>query len=216
MRLNVAMTDTLMPYEGPELRPHFVLEQWKLRGSAVAGFIGPCEVKTADLVDWEDRLANDFIRSKQMLHFLGEFFSVSLSEGVLYQRLFMSIAAQEIARASGQKIVRAGDDLYWVDGNAPATESFESWASREGKKLSVSIVTASPVSRLLHVGINIDAEGAPVEAAGLSDLGIGKKGDANTAQDLAMIRELGTRILRAFAAEVEEIEWACAKVRPVV
>jgi hypothetical protein len=211
------MTETLMPYLGPELRPHFVLEKWKLRGSAVVGFIGPCEVKTANLVDWEDRLANDFIRSKQMLHFLGEFFAISLAEGVLYQRLFMAIAAQEIARASGRKVLRAGDDLFWVKGDDSSEgESLEDWASREGKKLSVSIVTASPVSRLLHVGINIDAAGAPVSAAGLSDLGICAKETTNTAQDLAPIRELGTRILRAFAAEVEGIEWACAKVRPVV
>jgi hypothetical protein len=186
-----------MAYTGPELRPHFLLEKFKLQGSAVAAFVGPCEVKTEHLVDWEDRLANDFIRSKLMVHFLGEFFGISLSEGVLYQRLFMAIAGQEIARQTGKIVRRDGDDLFWNDGK---TE----------RKLSVSIVTASPVSRLLHAGINLDATGAPVAAAGLFDLGVG------AAHDLVPVKDLVSRILTTFSAEVEGIEWACAKVRPVV
>ena len=186
-----------MTYTGPELRPHFILEKFKVQGSAVTAFIGPCEVKTEHLVDWEDKLANDFIRSKLMLHFLGEFFGPSLAEGVLYQRLFMAIAGQEIARTTGKVIVRSGDDLFWNDGKID-------------RKLSVSIVTASPVSRLLHAGINLDATGAPVAAAGLFDLGIG------TAQDLASVKEFASRILVTFAEEADGIEWACAKVRPVV
>lgn len=197
MRLTTKWIETVMPYTGPELRPHFLLERWGLRGSAIGAFIGPCEVKTEHLVDWEDRLANDFIRAKLMVHCLGEFFGISLSEGVLYQRLFMSIAGEEIAQATGKRIRRDGDDLFFT--------------TAEGeRKLSVSIVTASPVSQLLHVGMNLDPTGAPVQAGGLFQLGIG------AAQDLVPVRDLMNRILSAFAREVEEIEWACAKVRPVV
>jgi hypothetical protein len=200
MRIETKLLETQMPYLGPELRPHFLLEKFRIQGSAVAAFIGPCEVKTEHLVDWEDRLAGDFIRSKLMVHFLGEFFGISLAEGVLYQRLFMAIAGQEIAKATGKVITRSGDDLFWNDG-------------KEDRKLSVSIVTASPVSRLLHAGINLDATGAPVKAAGLFDLGIGTD---NTAQGLLRVNALITRILAAFSEEVQGIEWACAKVRPVV
>jgi len=205
MRVATKFIDGEIAYTGPELRPHFLLEKFKLQGSAVAAFIGPCEVKTEHLVDWEDRLANDFIRSKLMLHFLGEFFGPTLAEGVLYQRLFMAIAAQEIAHDSGLVVTRSGDDLYWNDG-------------KTDRKLSVSIVTASPVSRLLHAGINLDATGAPVAAAGLFDLGIAPglfEGD-NAPRGLVAVKDLATRILTAFAREAEEIEWACAKVRPVV
>ncbi len=197
MRITTKWLDEPRAYTGPELRPHFLLEKLRIEGSAVAAFAGPCEVKTDDLVDWEDRLANDFIRSKLMVHFLGEFFGISLVEGVLYQRLFMAIAGQEIARATGKVITRSGDDLYWNDG-------------REERKLSVSIVTASPVSRLLHAGLNLDATGAPVKAAGLFDLGLG------AAHNLAPVKALVARILTAFADEVAGVEWACAKVRPVV
>ncbi len=205
MRITTKWIEQSLPYTGPELRPHFLLEKWGIRGSAIAAFVGPCEVKTEHLVDWEDRLENDFIRSKSMLHFLGEFFGISLSEGVLYQRLFMAIAGQEIAAATGQTIRRLGDDLYWNDGPG-GTGGGE-------RKLSVSIVTASPVSRLLHVGINLDATGAPVAAAGLKDLGI-SEGDAPQGQ--VSLHALIQRILAAFSEEVDGIEWACAKVRPVV
>ena len=197
MRVTTKFIEEKMAYTGPELRPHFILEKFKVQGSAVTAFIGPCEVKTEHLVDWEDKIANDFIRSKLMVHFLGEFFGPSLSEGVLYQRLFMAIAGQEIARTAGKVITRSGDDLFWNDGKID-------------RKLSVSIVTASPVSRLLHSGINLDATGAPVAAAGLFDLGIG------AAHDLVPVKDLTMRILKAFTEEAEGIEWACAKVRPVV
>lgn len=201
MQIQTKFITEQMPYTGPELRPHFLLQKWNLRGSALASFIGPCEVKTEHLVDWEDRLENDFIRSKLMAHFLGEFFGISLAEGVLYQRLFMSIAGDEIARTTKKPIERSGDDLFWAD------------AKGEKRKLSVSIVTASPVSVLLHAGINLNAEGAPVKAAGLFDLGLGSD---NAAQGLLPIHELISRILGLFQEEAQGVEWACAKVRPVV
>lgn len=194
MQIQSRLIPEQMPYTGPELRPHFLLQKWQLRGSALAAFIGPCEVKTEHLVDWEDRLENDFIRSKLMVHFLGEFFGITLSEGVLFQRLFMAIAGDEIARTTGVDISRSGDDLFWID------------ADGVQRKLSVSIVTASPVSVLLHAGINLDATGAPVEAAGLFDLGMGGH----------EIHELIRRVLGLFEEEVRSVEWACAKVRPVV
>lgn len=184
-----------MTYTGPELRPHFLLTQMGLQGSGVVGFIGPCEVKTDSMVDWEDRLAQDFIRSKLMLHFLGEFFGISLREGVLLQRLFMSVASQVLAQETGKTILRDGDDLFW-----------------EQKKLSVSIVTACPVSQLLHVGINIDSEGAPVSAAGIKNL-VSATSDAALSEKA---RHLGEKILKVFSEELESIEWACAKVRPVM
>ncbi|MBC7387066.1 MAG: DUF366 family protein [Cryobacterium sp.] len=207
MQIQIRFIPEQTAYLGPELRPHFLLEKWKIRGSALAAFVGPCEVKTGDLVDWEDRLENDFIRAKLMVHFLGEFFGISLSEGVLYQRLFMATAGAEISRATGKPVSRDGDDLFWFDGKDP-------------RKLSVSIVTASPVSVLLHAGINLDAAGAPVKAAGLFDLGMrGLNPSDSTAPSSAEsepITALVMRILELFQAEVASIEWACAKVRPVV
>lgn len=174
-----------IPYTGPELRPHFILSQFRIQGSAVVAFRGPCDVKTEALVDWEDRLAADSIRAAEMVHFLGEFFGPTLREGVWIQRLFVAIVAEVLREKFGVSTLRTGDDL-WVG----------------ERKLSVSIVTSSAVSQLLHLGINVDAAGAPVKAVGLAELGV----DAT-----AFAREA----LRRFAVEFGGISEACTKVRPV-
>lgn len=187
MSLKILFSDQERPYTGVELRPHFLLTELGLKGSAVGAFIGPCQVKTEHMVDWEDRLNHDHIAARSMVHFLGEFFGITLREGVLAQRLFVAIAQQALnARLEKFAVVRDGDDLFW-----------------DRKKLTVSIVTASPVSQLLHFGINIDSAGAPVAAAGLKDLGV----------DPA---EWASEVLKLFCDEWESLEWACAKVRPVV
>ena len=176
-----------LTYFGPELRPHFILSKWNIEDSALVAFRGPCEVKTDHLVDWEDRLANDFIRAKEMIHFLGEFFGATLKEGVWIQRLLVAEIATELVKL-GIPALRDGDDLFI-----------------EGKKLSVSIVTASPVSILLHLGINIDSEGAPVAATGLK-LHLGE----------TQIHELITTVLVRFETEFKSVHRASVKVRPVI
>ena len=175
-----------LTYHGPELSPHFILSRFRVEGSCLAAFHGPCLVKTDHLVDWEDRLQNDHIQAKKMIHFLGEFFGITLKEGVWIQRLLVSHLHSDLL-ARGHKVSRNGDDLF----------------VNSTRKLSVSIVTASPVSVLLHLGINIDSEGAPVEAIGLKDLGV----DA---------RELTQNLLNWFQGEYESVERACVKVRPVI
>lgn len=181
-------------YHGSELRPHFLLSEFGLKGNALAAFIGPCDVKTDHLVDWEDRLAQDFIKAGKMIHFLGEFFGANLTEGVLRQRLFISqlqqILLQKLGHRHELKILREGDDLM-VHGVGDTM-----------RKLSVSIVTASPVSQLLHVGINIDPAGAPVPAIGLQELGI---------HPVPVIESA----LAQFQEEFESVQWAISKVRPV-
>ncbi|OFZ78633.1 MAG: hypothetical protein A3K03_01415 [Bdellovibrionales bacterium RIFOXYD1_FULL_44_7] len=193
MSVKVSFSKEQMLYSGKELRPHFLLSKFAMKGTSVLAFCGPCGVKTEHLVDWEDRLENDYIEARLMVHFLGEFFGASLREAVVMQRLFMSIAAEQINLVLEDTnkrsfIRRIGDDLFVGD-----------------KKLSVSIVTASPVSQLLHVGINIDPLGAPVAAIGLEEMGLGSQ-----------IEIVVERILDSFKKEYDSIEWACVKVRPVI
>ena len=183
------------PYTGVELRPHFLLEKLGLRGSGIGVFQGPCQVQTDHLVDWEDRLAHDRIEARRMLHFIGEFFGMSLNEGVLTQRFLMATIADvlnENRGRSGEKfrVHRRGDDLF-----------------ADERKLSVSIVTASPVSILLHTGLNIDPSGAPVPAIGLSEMGLT---NVDSAEDFV------GRLEARFLEEWNDMKWACTKVRPVV
>jgi len=179
--LQVLFSKVERPYTGVELRPHFLLTELGLRGSSLGAFIGACHVATEHLVDWEDRLAQDRIEARWMVHFIGEFFGMSLREGVLVQRLLMATMGEMIPGAQ-----RRGDDLFLQE-----------------RKLSVSIVTASPVSLLLHAGINIDPTGAPVPAIGLRELGITPE-------------EWVPAVLERFSCEWSSMDWACAKVRPVM
>ena len=72
------------------------------------------------------------------------------------------------------------------------------------KKLSVSIATKSLTSILIHTGINILSEGAPIPVSGLeSDLGI---------KD---IKEFALEVMKNYSEEVDDIVLASTKVRGV-
>jgi hypothetical protein len=184
MKFQTYFHSSELEYTGPELSPHFILSKFKVEGSCLAAFHGPCFVKTDHLVDWEDRLQNDHIKAKKMVHFLGEFFGITLREGVWIQRLIVS-QILSILLSEGLNARRDGDDIFVNE-----------------KKLTVSIVTASAVSVLLHLGINIDATGAPVDAIGLSELKIKPE-------------ILTEKVLSWFVNEFESVERATVKVRPV-
>jgi len=144
-------------YNGSQLSSHWIYRNLGILGDAVAAFRGGCQVDAAQMVDLEDVLNGDAIYSEYMLHFIVELFGASLKEGVLLQRLFSSILQDRINADAGTLVIRRiGDDLFY----------------NNTQKLSVSICTVSPTSVLIHCGLNIDPQGAPVEAAGLqTDLG---------------------------------------------
>ena len=138
------------------------------------------------MVDIEDVINKEPIYSRSMLSFISEQFGISLREGVFRQRLLMCII-KELLEERGVFVVRNGDDLLV-----------------EGKKLSVSIATKSITSVLIHTGLNIISEGAPVAASGLiSELGI---------KD---IKDFAIEIMNRYSKELEDVEYAAAKVRGV-
>ncbi|MBI2346914.1 MAG: DUF366 family protein, partial [Deltaproteobacteria bacterium] len=69
-------------------------------------------------------------------------------------------------------------------------------------KLSVSIATASPISTLMHTGINILSTNTPVMTKGLHDYGI----------DPA---PFATKVMARYAEEIAGVVHARAKVRGV-
>jgi len=172
-----------IPYTGRELRSHWILDTFGIQGDAIVAFCGPCEVELEAMVDLADVAAGQGIRSRLMLHFIAESFDTDLGKAVLRQRLLVALARELLLHEADVR--REGDDLYVA-----------------ARKLSVSIATASPISTLIHLGINIDPEGAPVAAIGLEELGV----DA---------RELAGALLRAFVQELHGVQQARCKVRPV-
>ena len=173
-------------YIGSQLAPHWIYKNYKIQGDAIVAFVGECEVKLTEMVDIEDVINNEPIYSKLMLSFISEQFGIGLTEGVLRQRLLMSII-KELLEERGIFVVRNGDDLLINE-----------------RKLSVSIATKSITSVLIHTGLNILSEGAPVKASGLqSELGISD------------IKGFALEVMRRYSEELDDIVLASTKVRGV-
>jgi hypothetical protein len=170
-------------YRGTELRSHFAYESFGLLGDSAVAFVGECRVGLGEMVDLEDVRNKANIFSPRMVHVLVEHFEIPLREAVLRQRLLVRLAA-DLLPEGGRKQVQ-GDDIY-VD----------------GRKASVSIATLSPVSALVHFGLNVTTEGAPVPAWGLSEAAIEPE-------------EFSRQLLGRYDAEIDDIHRAAAKVRGV-
>ena len=178
--------DEEIKYVGSQLAPHWIYKNFKIQGDSIVAFLGECKVDLTEMVDIEDVINNEPIYSKLMLSFISEQFGIGLIEGVLRQRLLITII-KELLEENGVFVVRNGDDLM-ID----------------GRKLSVSIATKSITSVLIHTGLNILSEGAPVKASGLtSELGI---------KD---IKEFATKVMQRYSEELEDIVLASSKVRGV-
>ncbi|CCY23516.1 putative uncharacterized protein [Brachyspira sp. CAG:484] len=173
-------------YEGWQLSPHWIYKNFKIQGDAAVAFIGECEVKLTEMVDIEDVINNEPIYSKSMLSFISEQFNIGLVEGIFRQRLLICIIKEALEKR-GVFVRRNGDDLFVND-----------------KKLTVSIATKSVNSILIHTGINIDSNGAPVKACGLkNDLGISD------------IEAFAAEVLEKYSEEIDDIILASTKVRGV-
>lgn len=176
-------------YIGSQLAPHWIYKNFEILGDAIVAFTGEMDVKITEMVDIEDVLTDSPIYSKNMVSFILEHFQMGLSEAVTRQRLLICIIIEELQKVLKKeiKIRRSGDDIYIED-----------------KKLSVSIATQSTTSSLIHIGLNIDSNGAPVKACGLeNDLG------------LSDIKSFALKIMQKYIDENDEIRDAVCKVRGV-
>ena len=178
--------DNEIKYEGWQLCPHWIYKNFKLQGDAIVAFVGECEVKLTEMVDIEDVINNEPIYSKLMLSFISEQFNVGLVEGAFRQRLLIC-KIKEALEKRGFSVTRDGDDLFF-----------------DNKKLTVSIATKSATSILIHTGVNIISEGAPIKASGLqSDMKISD------------IKNLAQEIMVQYSEEIDDIVMASTKVRGV-
>lgn len=178
--------DKEIKYIGSQLAPHWIYKNFKIQGDAIVAFCGECEVKLTEMVDIEDVINNEPIYSKYMLSFITEQFNVELVEGIFRQRLLIC-CIKEALENRGFTVKRSGDDLFI-----------------NNKKLSVSIATKSLTSTLIHTGVNILSDGAPISVSGLeSDLGI---------KD---IKEFAIEVMTSYSEEIDDIVLASTKVRGV-
>ena len=184
--MRTRLLESEIPYTGAELTSGWVMQMAGLKGDAAVAFLGSCDVAPEHMVDREDLEQGAAIRSPRMVHVIVEHPNVTLTDITVRQRLLMALAGEILNRHLGQHLIhRKGDDLYLRD-----------------RKLSVSVATTSPTSGLIHAGFNVRGEGAPVPAIGLEELG-------------AESRWFAGKLLEAYAAEMEGIQGASRKVKPV-
>ena len=193
MKMKYQFIEKEICYRGKELSPNWIYKNHNILGDAIVSFIGECNVKIEDMADISDVLSNSPIYSKKMLHFIVEHFNIRLIEGILRQRLLVSIAREQVSSRCANGIspallFRKGDDLFYRDG-----------------KLSVSIAVKSVNSVLIHLGINIDSDGTPVKAAGLK-----------TELRLKNFRETSEKIMASYCLECDEIIDASCKVKGIL
>jgi len=176
-----------MDYDGSQLKHAFAYEQKGVLGPSICFFTGAADVST-HLVDLEDSVNDDFIKSADMVHFIIEIPNIGIQEAVVWQRLFISMIASNLGGSGRFNIRVSGDDIFIFD-----------------RKLSVSIATVSLFGGLIHVGINIHVgEGCPVPAIGLAD-GV-------FAYPLPEWIEWARNIADMFVAEYDDIVRATYKV----
>jgi hypothetical protein len=122
-----------------------------------------------------------------MVHFIIEHFDMDLEKTVTRQRLLISIMRELLcSMGAPHELKREGDDLYLGT-----------------RKASVSIATLSPVSSLIHTGVNISSKNTPVSTIGLEDMAVEPIFFAKT-------------VMEAYRQEIENIYMARCKVRGVV
>lgn len=143
------------PYTGRELAPHWIYQTTGIVGDALVTFEGPADVALGEMVDLEDVREQSPITSPRMVHFIGEWFRDSLTEGILIQHHLVRAAYEYLWEKGVKDLRREGDDIFYKD-----------------RKLSVSIATRTPVSVLVHTAFNVGIEGTPVPTAGLNEMDV--------------------------------------------
>jgi len=171
-------------YTGEQLHSLWAYRTFNILGDSIVAFLGPCDIRPEHMRDVEDQKAGSAIYSERMLHFIIEHFDADLEKTVWRQWFFMALMVERLNRRLGAPLVlRHGSDLYERD-----------------RKLTISIATVSPVSGLIHSGINISSRNTPVPTRGLADLGVDPE-------------DLARDMLAAYAEECRRIARARCKVR---
>jgi len=177
-------------YYGDQLNGLFSYQTLKAADDSLIAFFGKASVKDK-LVDYEDKLNNDSIFAQRMLHFILTIHGGGLREARLWQLLFIDICHRILVKCVPEhEVIREGDDIYLLQGKTRF-------------KMSVSIATTSSNGKMLvHTGINVSDEGAPVPTYSLGKLKILEHSFANIA-------------LQTFEKEYEDVQKTLYKVAGV-
>jgi hypothetical protein len=177
-------------YDGSQIEPLWAFRELGVQGDSIVYFIGGMKVLRDALIDLEDLRAENTkipISADNALHFIVEHFDdPDLRLAYHRQRILINVAKERIIDISNVHIKRVASDLYM-----------------DGRKLSVSVATASASSSKIHLGLNITSKGVPlgIEAVGFEEL------------DVKDVSELAREIAKSYKDEISEIEADITKTR---
>jgi hypothetical protein len=168
-------------YDGSQMEPLWACKMFGAKEDSIVAFRGKCNIAREYMIDIEDKEKGERIYSEDMLHFVVEHFdSNSLKLAYARQRLLACIAL-EILHHKGYEIKREGDDLFY-----------------QGKKLSISVASASSISHKIHFGINVKSKYMGLEEMGIEDFE-------------AFMKE----ICDGYCREIKQIEEDIRKTKPL-
>lgn len=172
-------------YTGEQLHSLYTYDNFGIAGDSVIAFIGPCDISLKEIVDLEDAKAGKRIYVPMMLHFIAEHFDIDLEKAILRQYLLVDVIKDLLNEKLGKLAVkRIESDIFIND-----------------TKFGMSAATASPISSLIYVGINIiKPEDTNIKNKGLTDYNI----------DPAMI---APEVLDRYTKEIEKINLVRCKTR---
>lgn len=192
-------------YNGSQLQSLYSLLNYKVQGNSVISWTGKCDIPTDKIVDGQDLLEGARIYSEDMVHFVIEVFDVKLVQMVYLQRMFCEIIRDEVYSLSEGKVYlrRTGDDLFYME----TSDNYHTKPKKDKDfKFNISIATLSPVSGLIHFGVNISSKNTPIKTFSLDDLSKFLSKKINP-------KEFSEKVMSAFATEFETSQDATQKVK---
>jgi hypothetical protein len=179
-----------LKYDGSQIKPMWAFQNFGVKGSSIVNWIGPMDIKSDELVDYEDMGLE--IKSDEMIHFIVEHFDVQPADMRLcyHRQRILVMIVQDLLDEIGIKTHRKGDDLYCDDG-----------------KLTVSVASCSVSSMKIHFAMNLTTTGTPknVKTTGLLE--------CSGELDMDMISKLPDKVSKTYIDEIEDIEEDIAKTR---
>ncbi|MDH5186328.1 MAG: DUF366 family protein [candidate division WOR-3 bacterium] len=172
-------------YTGEQLHSLFAYDTFGVTGDSIVAFIGAYDVSLKEIVDLEDLKSSKRYVSSKMLHFIAEHFDVDLEKAILRQYLLVAIIKELLnEKMSNLRVTRIGTELYDNE-----------------TKLAISTATASPVSSLVYVGVNIIGQNdTPVKTKGMADYKI---------DPIAF----GAEVMDRYSKEVDKVAQARCRIR---
>lgn len=172
--------DSELRYDGSQIKSLWAYCEVGIKEDSIISFVGSCNIQGDARADSEDIVLQKKVYSPKMLHFIVEHSDEVSPRLTCTRQRFLTCLIQDLIDEEC-KISREGEDLFW-----------------EGKKLTVSMATISPVSAKIHFGINVESD----EYASLEEMGFSDP------------KKLGLEICRRYSYEIDDLSGDIRKIRP--